>query len=80
MGGFVAAEVAIQFPERVSRLVLVSAAGISTADALQRPILPLGRVATAIATNTAARHRQLAAPPDHAAQLRSRWWRATRAC
>ena len=32
MGGFVAAEVAIQFPERVSRLVLVSAAGISSAD------------------------------------------------
>ena len=27
MGGFVAAEVAIQFPERVARLVLVSAAG-----------------------------------------------------
>src|SRR5918912_1008729 len=28
MGGFVAAETAIQFPERVERLVLVSAAGI----------------------------------------------------
>ena len=36
MGGFVAAEVAIQFPERVARLVLVSAAGISTADARSR--------------------------------------------
>jgi len=30
MGGFVAAELAIAFPERVERLVLVSAAGIST--------------------------------------------------
>jgi pimeloyl-ACP methyl ester carboxylesterase len=63
MGGFISAEVAIQFPERVSRLVLVSAAGISTADALQQPILLLGRVAAAIATNTAARHRRLAARP-----------------
>src|SRR6476620_6877699 len=29
MGGFIGAEVAIQFPERVKRLVLVSAAGLS---------------------------------------------------
>jgi pimeloyl-ACP methyl ester carboxylesterase len=63
MGGFVTAEVAIQFPERVSRLALVSAAGISSADALRRPVLLLGRVAAAIATNTAARHRKLAARP-----------------
>ena len=63
MGGFVTAEVAIQFPERVSRLVLVSAAGISSADALQRPVLLFGRIAAAIATNTAARHRSLAARP-----------------
>jgi pimeloyl-ACP methyl ester carboxylesterase len=32
MGGFIAAELAIAFPERVERLVLVSAAGISTYD------------------------------------------------
>jgi len=63
MGGFVTAEVAIQFPERVSRLVLVSAAGITSADAIRAPILTFGRVATAIATNTAARHRKLAARP-----------------
>ena len=31
MGGFIAAELAIAFPQRVERLVLVSAAGISTA-------------------------------------------------
>jgi pimeloyl-ACP methyl ester carboxylesterase len=60
MGGFIAAEVAIQFPERVSRLVLVSAAGISSAETLQAPILTFGRVATAIATNSVARHRRLA--------------------
>jgi pimeloyl-ACP methyl ester carboxylesterase len=63
MGGFVAAEVAIQFPQRVSRLVLVSAAGITSAEALQAPITTFARVATALATNSAARHRQLAARP-----------------
>jgi pimeloyl-ACP methyl ester carboxylesterase len=63
MGGFVAAETVIQFPERVSRLVLVSAAGISSADTVRTPVLTVGRVATALATNTAARHRELAARP-----------------
>jgi pimeloyl-ACP methyl ester carboxylesterase len=33
MGGFIAAELAIAFPQRVERLVLVSAAGISTTEA-----------------------------------------------
>jgi pimeloyl-ACP methyl ester carboxylesterase len=63
MGGYIAAEVAIQFPERVSRLVLVSAAGISSAETLRAPILTFGRVATAIASNAAARYRSLAARP-----------------
>jgi pimeloyl-ACP methyl ester carboxylesterase len=63
MGGFVAAETVIQFPERVSRLVLVSAAGISSAATVRTPVLTAGRVATALATNTAARHRELAARP-----------------
>ena len=47
--------------------MLVSAAGISSAETLQAPILTFGRVATAIATNSAARHRRLAARADHAA-------------
>ena len=63
MGGFVAAETAIQVPGRVSRLVLVSAAGISSASTARTPILSFGRVAAALASNTAARHRQLAARP-----------------
>jgi pimeloyl-ACP methyl ester carboxylesterase len=63
MGGYVAAETAIQYPERVSRLALVSAAGISSAETLQAPILTIGRIATAIATNTAAQDRSLAARP-----------------
>ena len=41
MGGFIAAELAIAFPQRVERLVLVSAAGISThRDLEQRRALP----------------------------------------
>jgi pimeloyl-ACP methyl ester carboxylesterase len=63
MGGYIAAEVAIQFPERVSQLVLVSAAGISSAEVLQMPILTIGRVAAALASNSVTRYRRLAARP-----------------
>ena len=63
MGGFVAAEVAIQFPERIDQLILVSAAGITSAGVAQRPILTAGRVATAVVSYGAARHRQIAARP-----------------
>jgi pimeloyl-ACP methyl ester carboxylesterase len=63
MGGYIAAEVAFQFPTRVSRLVLVSAAGISSAATVQAPILTAGRVFTAIVAYSAARHRTLAARP-----------------
>ena len=37
--------------------------GISSAQTLQAPILTFGRIATAIATNSAARYRHLAARP-----------------
>ena len=37
MGGFIAAELAIAFPQRVERLVLVSPAGIST----RQPLAPI---------------------------------------
>jgi len=63
MGGYIAAEVAIQFPERVSRHVLVSAAGISSAETIQAPILTFGRMAAAIAANSVTRYRYLAARP-----------------
>jgi pimeloyl-ACP methyl ester carboxylesterase len=63
MGGFVTAEVAIQFPELVERLVLVSAAGISSANVSRAPILTAYRTAAAIATYTAAQHRQIARRP-----------------
>lgn len=61
MGGFVSAEVAINFPERVDRLVLASAAGISSTNVYRRPALTAGRIAAVLTINTAARHRQVAA-------------------
>jgi pimeloyl-ACP methyl ester carboxylesterase len=63
MGGFVAAEVAIQFPERIDQLVLVSAAGIASADVAKTPIMAVGRLMRAIASRTAARDRAIAARP-----------------
>src|SRR3954470_15344665 len=67
MGGFISAEVAIQFPKRAARIVLVSAAGVTTSDLASGPILAGARVVAAIATRTAAasaterivRHRHL---------------------
>ncbi len=63
MGGYVAAEVAIQFPERIDQLILVSAAGISSTNIAHRPILMVGRIATAMATYSAAGDRQIASRP-----------------
>ena len=63
MGGFVASEVAIQFPELVERLVLVSAAGISSASASRAPTMTVGRIAAALASYTAAGHRWIARRP-----------------
>ncbi len=63
MGGYVAAEVAIQFPERIDQLILVSAAGITSADIARRPIYTAGRIATALVSYGAARHRQIASRP-----------------
>jgi pimeloyl-ACP methyl ester carboxylesterase len=63
MGGYIAAEVAIQFPERIDQLILVSAAGITSANIAHRPLLTVGRIATAMASYSAARDRQIAARP-----------------
>lgn len=63
MGGYVAAEVAIQFPERIDQLILVSAAGITSASIARQPIWVAGRIATAMASYGAARHRDIAARP-----------------
>jgi pimeloyl-ACP methyl ester carboxylesterase len=63
MGGFVSAEVAIQFPSRVERLVLVSSAGITTTNLSRRPVQTWGRVAAAIGTYGAANSRAAVARP-----------------
>jgi len=49
MGGFIATEVAITEPDRIEKLVLVSAAGITWARARREPAAVIGRVGRAAA-------------------------------
>jgi pimeloyl-ACP methyl ester carboxylesterase len=63
MGGFIAGEVAIQRPEHVERLVLVSAAGITSANVYRAPTALVGRIAVAATAYTAARHSRMARRP-----------------
>jgi len=55
MGGFVAAELALSFPARVERLVLVSAAGLSIEEYRRMPLLVGARVWAGTATWVGAR-------------------------
>jgi pimeloyl-ACP methyl ester carboxylesterase len=55
LGGFVAAELAIAFPTRVDKLVLVSAAGLSIEYQRREPLLAAARVWAAVVTRTGAR-------------------------
>jgi pimeloyl-ACP methyl ester carboxylesterase len=57
MGGFASAEVALSFPERVERLVLVSAVGITSNDVARAPVMAWGRIATFAAARSAAEKR-----------------------
>ncbi len=63
MGGFVGAELAIRHPERVERLMLVSAAGITTTDLYSAPASAVARAASMVLGYTAARHRAVARRP-----------------
>ena len=63
MGGFVGAELAICFPERVERLALVSAAGISTTNVYRTPALTAGRIGAAMMANQAVDNRRIAQRP-----------------
>ncbi len=47
MGGFIGAELALSFDTRVDRLVLVSAAGLSTENVARTPSLAVARVVSA---------------------------------
>lgn len=57
MGGFISAETTIQFPERVERLVLCSAAGITTSDFARAPVLAWGRAIGMTGARSAAEVR-----------------------
>ena len=64
MGGFIAAEVTIQNPERVERLVLISAAGITSSNILHAPTRLIGRVAKVVtAATTVSHHRRMSSRP-----------------
>jgi pimeloyl-ACP methyl ester carboxylesterase len=63
MGGFIAAEMTIQDPDRVERLVLISAAGITSSNVHEAPTALIGRVAQAITAATAAGHERMARRP-----------------
>ena len=57
MGGFIAAEAAVQFPRRVERLVLVSAAGITTNELRREPVMAWGRAIAMGGAGSAAQVR-----------------------
>jgi pimeloyl-ACP methyl ester carboxylesterase len=63
MGGFVAAEKAIQFPDRVERLVLVSAAGISQKDLRKAPAMVVMRVVAELTARAAAQSDKVVTRP-----------------
>ena len=63
MGGFIAAEVTIQNPDRVERLVLISAAGITSSNVLHAPTRLIGRVARVVTASTTARHQKMSRRP-----------------
>jgi pimeloyl-ACP methyl ester carboxylesterase len=55
MGGFVGAELALSFPTRVAKLVLVAAAGLSTEYAVKAPLIAAARAWSALTTHTGVR-------------------------
>jgi pimeloyl-ACP methyl ester carboxylesterase len=63
MGGFTGAELAIQEPQRVERLVLVAAAGLSIAKLRRQPTLTTMRAAAALGTFIGTRSKEIAARP-----------------
>ena len=52
MGGFIGAELALAFPTRVRKLVLISAAGISAENMWREPIMAVGRLMAVGAART----------------------------
>jgi pimeloyl-ACP methyl ester carboxylesterase len=63
MGGFTGAELALAFPTRVSKLVLVSAAGISVENIWKEPVMAVGRLMAVGAARTGVRSLPVVARP-----------------
>lgn len=63
LGGFIGAELAVSYPERVAGLVLVGAAGLSFSRARRHATVTTITVTSALSTRLAARHRAIAARP-----------------
>lgn len=55
MGGFVGAEMAVSFPTRVAKLVLVAAAGLSTEHLVREPLLAGARAWAVLTARTGVR-------------------------
>jgi pimeloyl-ACP methyl ester carboxylesterase len=54
MGGFIGAELALTYPTRVQKLVLVSAAGLSVEYLAKEPLMTIGRLMSVTATRAGA--------------------------
>jgi pimeloyl-ACP methyl ester carboxylesterase len=63
MGGFISAEIAIRHPARTERLVLVSAAGISSTNMRRRPVETAARATAAVTNFFLARRDRLVKRP-----------------
>ena len=63
MGGFIAAETAIAFPDRVDRLVLCAAAGITTTSVRREPAVGFYNVLRALGSFTVAQQHRLFTRP-----------------
>jgi pimeloyl-ACP methyl ester carboxylesterase len=63
MGGFIGAELALAFPTRVTRLVLVSAAGLSELGFWREPVMNVARVFGAVSAKTPLRSLPMVTRP-----------------
>ena len=63
MGGFVGAELALSFPARVEKLVLVSAAGLSIEYARREPLLALARALSLWSSRSVTYYERLITRP-----------------
>ncbi len=63
MGGFIGAELALAFPTRVRKLVLVSAAGISAENMWKEPVMAVGRLMAVGAARAGVKQLPVASRP-----------------